>query len=111
MTIQEQLRALWREIDSAGGRTDTDFDRGFCAAINAVTAKLEAIGFDDRSSTAADEIDRLRAGLGKIAAGDGVYGAQAREYKQIARDTLAGPSAPSADDLARGHVEHQRAVA
>ena len=44
----------------------------------------------------ADELTRLRAqnaalveALEKIANGDGVYGAQAHEYKQIARAALA----------------------
>ena len=34
------------------------------------------------------ELKRLRAALTEIATGDGVYGAQAHEYKQIARRAL-----------------------
>lgn len=34
------------------------------------------------------EADGLREALERIAAGDGVYGAQAHEYKQIARAAL-----------------------
>ncbi len=35
------------------------------------------------------ERDELMAALKKIAAGDGVYGVQAHEYKQIARQAIA----------------------
>lgn len=37
---------------------------------------------------AAAELERLQAALTQIAAGEGVYGAQAHEYKQIARSAL-----------------------
>lgn len=37
------------------------------------------------------EIERLRSALAKIAAGDGYYGAQAHEYKNIAREALGEP--------------------
>lgn len=39
---------------------------------------------------AAAEIERLQAALQRIAVGEGVYGAQAHEYKQIARSALEG---------------------
>lgn len=35
-----------------------------------------------------DHIDELEKALREIAAGDGYYGAQAREYKEIARRAL-----------------------
>lgn len=41
-------------------------------------------------TAAADEIARLREALQKIAEGQGYYGSQAREYKEIARTALAG---------------------
>lgn len=37
---------------------------------------------------AADEIERLRTALEEIATGEGTYGWQAHEYKQIARGAL-----------------------
>jgi len=40
---------------------------------------------------AADEIERLRDALNEIAVGEGVYGAQAFEYKNIARRALDEP--------------------
>ncbi len=39
-----------------------------------------------------DTVDRYRAALLQIAAGDGVYGAQAGEYKAIARKALGMPT-------------------
>lgn len=44
------------------------------------------------------ERDVLRAALNRIALGDGYYGAQAREYKQVARAALAGQPEPAAAD-------------
>lgn len=41
-----------------------------------------------RHDLAQAEIDRLREALRKIANGEGVYGQQAHEYKQIARAAL-----------------------
>lgn len=43
----------------------------------------------------AAERDVLRAALSRIALGDGYYGAQAREYKQVARAALAGQPEPA----------------
>lgn len=43
------------------------------------------------------DFDRLRIALERIATGDGVYGAQAAEYKEIAREALKGinPARPT----------------
>ena len=48
------------------------------------------------------EIERLREALRQIANGDGYYGAQAREYKEIARRSLSSLSGvgASADQTA-----------
>jgi len=109
MTIQEQLRALWGNVDSEGPHTGSDdFRNGFMAAVGVITDKLEAAGFAWNASTAADEIDRLRSALDKIANGEGYYGAQAYEYKQIAHRAL---DLGSPDDAARDAVEHQKVAA
>ena len=42
----------------------------------------------DHSKAKDAEIEHLRAALEEIAAGHGVYGAQAHEYKQVARRAL-----------------------
>jgi len=56
---------------------------------------IEATRTEERRANAAfivracNSHDDLLAALEKIAAGDGYYGAQAREYKEIARSALA----------------------
>lgn len=44
--------------------------------------------FDSIEYEAADAIEALRSALTEISTGEGVYGAQAHEYKQIARAAL-----------------------
>ena len=69
MTIQEQLRALWGNVDSEGPHTGSDdFRNGFMAAVGVITDKLEAAGFAWNASTAADEIDRLDAEVADLKA-------------------------------------------
>lgn len=56
------------------------------------------------------ENERLREALQRIAAGDGVYGAQAGEYKSIARTALLAETmepCPMCDGngLERGHLD------
>ena len=46
-------------------------------------------GFCDQRDAARTDARKFRTALEKIASGDGVYGAQAHEYKQIARAALA----------------------
>lgn len=47
---------------------------------------------DPAPTSSDDTVDRYRAALQQIAAGEGVYGAQAHEYKQIARKALGMPT-------------------
>ena len=53
---------------------------------------------DRRLSTLQRSADQMREALERIAAGDGVYGAQAHEYKQIARAALNGPPQDTASE-------------
>jgi hypothetical protein len=53
----------------------------------------KALGITEYTGLSIPEhILRLREALERIAAGDGYYGAQAREYKQIAQSALARKS-------------------
>ena len=52
-------------------------------------AAIKALGAEPMDISALQrEADGMREALERIAAGDGVYGAQAHEYKQIARAAL-----------------------
>ena len=61
------------------------FDRNYAIAELANIALPELLA--ERKADKA-EIERLRFALREIAVGDGIYGAQAREYKKIARGAL-----------------------
>ena len=58
-------------------------------AYRAEMAALNRDNVDQQLLRARAENARLRAALQKISAGEGYYGEQAREYKDIARAALA----------------------
>lgn len=71
------MRADWEEIiDILGGLITPEY-----------WAKFNFKEFDRLT----DENSRFKSSLEEIALGDGTYGAQAHEYKQIARKALKPP--------------------
>lgn len=63
--VTSQLRGLWREIDALGGTHSNDYDAGYCQGIDQASLILEAAGFEENKSTAADLIDALVKALEK----------------------------------------------
>jgi len=70
-------------------------ERGFIRRIPHRARAIEVLRFPGeapRSESVGDELARLRKALTEIASGDGYYGAQAYEYKIIARKALGMPT-------------------
>lgn len=61
--LVERLNGLWREVDALGGTAHTDFDVGYSQGVEQASLKLEAAGFTEGRSEAADEITRLQSAL------------------------------------------------
>lgn len=55
--ISSRLRGLWREINAYGGRGKSEYDAGYERGIECALDVLEAAGFSEGKSTAADKID------------------------------------------------------
>lgn len=81
--LQGEVARLTAERDEAGG----DYDRGYLAGRSAGEGQRHALEATNIRLLARAE--RAEAALREIAAGDGYYGAQAREYKDIARRALS----------------------
>lgn len=96
----ELAEAKGRIADFTDGRVHTCHDecqRIECvqfrkiAALEAENARLKKLANEGRGMVGVlEERDRFKAALEKIALGDGHYGAQAKEYKEIARKALGG---------------------
>ncbi len=61
-----------------------DFEPAFYAGMKVLGGKVIAVQFDDTLA----ENERYHEALTEIASGNGVYGQQAGEYKEIARKAL-----------------------
>lgn len=62
-TLQDYLRALYRTIDAEGGAANNEYDAGYNQALTQASVHLEAAGFTEGHSEAADKIDALIATL------------------------------------------------
>jgi len=79
----------WYHLDGVYVDAETPCGFRYCVAKSVKTGKTDkdAIEADANARLIAAAPDMLEA-LEKIASGDGVYGAQAGEYKRIAREAI-----------------------
>lgn len=95
ITMQDMLRGLWREIDAEGGVTQSEYERGLCAGLEIACRKLEAAGFGENQSTAADLIDEITlsqrelVGALRLTTSDLTYCRQAGKLSRTTRSSIS----------------------
>ena len=93
------------------------FDGGEWTDLDGIPSIAEDVAMAGELLELRSDRDRLRDALRRIAAGDGYYGAMAREYKEIAREALneqrsvLGGAARHAPSFPPGTAQAERGAA
>lgn len=94
--ISSRLRGLWREINAYGGRGKSEYDAGYERGIECALDVLEAAGFSEGKSTAADKIDA-----------DAAFMEEVREVLEAIPGALNGAFAAGSEEREGGSARRQ----